>query len=255
MVSANHLLMVFLGVEMASVPSYVLAGLLRHGRTQQRGGAEVRRLRRGRGRRDALRHQPAVRRARLGPLAHDGRRLAELRPRQAGGGERRMVLVLAALMIMVGLAFKLSAVPFHFWAPDVFEGATAEVAAFLSVASKAAALALLVRLAVGFGQVDPAVAEVRPIPVAAESASTAGSAIRPAALVAAPAATTASDAPAPVRHYHGGPGRALGRCDLHVRQSRGLRADEHQAAAGLFDHRARWLHDDGHCRDVGADGT
>ena len=61
-----------------------------------------------------------------------------------------MVLVLGGLMLMVGVAFKLSAVPFHFWAPDVFEGATAEVAAFLSVASKAAALGLLVRLAVGF---------------------------------------------------------------------------------------------------------
>src|SRR5690606_14141277 len=54
-------------------------------------------------------------------------------------------LVLAGLMIAVGLAFKLSAVPFHFWCPDAFEGATAEVAAFLSVASKAAALALLIR--------------------------------------------------------------------------------------------------------------
>jgi NADH-quinone oxidoreductase subunit N len=50
---------------------------------------------------------------------------------------------------MVGLAFKLSAVPFHFWCPDVFEGASAEVDAFLSVASKAAALALLVRVAIG----------------------------------------------------------------------------------------------------------
>ena len=53
-------------------------------------------------------------------------------------------------MVTVGLAFKLSAVPFHFWAPDVFEGATAEVAAFLSVASKAAALGLLVRLVAVF---------------------------------------------------------------------------------------------------------
>jgi NADH-quinone oxidoreductase subunit N len=52
-------------------------------------------------------------------------------------------------MIMVGLAFKLSAVPFHFWCPDVFEGAPAEVDAFLSVASKAAAMALLVRVAMG----------------------------------------------------------------------------------------------------------
>jgi NADH-quinone oxidoreductase subunit N len=52
---------------------------------------------------------------------------------------------------MVGLAFKLSAVQFHFWLPDVFEGATAEVAAFLSIASKAAALGLLVRLVIAFG--------------------------------------------------------------------------------------------------------
>jgi NADH-quinone oxidoreductase subunit N len=57
------------------------------------------------------------------------------------------------------VAFKLSAVPFHFWCPDVFEGAAAEVNAFLSVASKAAALGLLIRLAIGFTQIDPAAAE------------------------------------------------------------------------------------------------
>ena len=66
-----------------------------------------------------------------------------------------MVLALAGLMLLVGLAFKLSAVPFHFWCPDVFEGATAEVDAFLSVASKAAALALLVRVAIGLGAFPP----------------------------------------------------------------------------------------------------
>ena len=66
-------------------------------------------------------------------------------------GPQKMVLALAALMIAVGLAFKLSAVPFHFWCPDVFEGASAEVNAFLSVASKAGALALLVRVCLGFG--------------------------------------------------------------------------------------------------------
>jgi NADH-quinone oxidoreductase subunit N len=66
-----------------------------------------------------------------------------------------MVLALGGLLIAVGLAFKLSAVPFHFWCPDVFEGATAEVTAFLSVASKAAALALLVRVALGVGAIAP----------------------------------------------------------------------------------------------------
>jgi NADH-quinone oxidoreductase subunit N len=57
-----------------------------------------------------------------------------------------VILVLGSLFILVGLAFKLSVVPFHFWCPDVFEGAAAEVAAFLSVASKAAAFALTGRL-------------------------------------------------------------------------------------------------------------
>jgi NADH-quinone oxidoreductase subunit N len=68
---------------------------------------------------------------------------------------RYMVMALGGLMVGVGLAFKLSAFPFHFWCPDVFEGATAEVNAFLSVASKTAALALLVRVAVGFTTIAP----------------------------------------------------------------------------------------------------
>src|SRR5260221_14657674 len=71
------------------------------------------------------------------------------------GGSEQLVLVFGALLISVGIAFKLSAVPFHFWCPDVFEGATAEVNAFLSVASKAAALALLVRVVVGLGMIAP----------------------------------------------------------------------------------------------------
>jgi NADH-quinone oxidoreductase subunit N len=74
--------------------------------------------------------------------------------RVAGAGAASgtvMVLSLGGLMVAVGLAFKLSAVPFHFWCPDVFEGAAAEVGAFLSVASKAAAVALLLRVAFGLG--------------------------------------------------------------------------------------------------------
>ena len=70
-----------------------------------------------------------------------------------------MVLALGTLMMLAGVAFKLSAVPFHFWCPDVFEGASAEVDAFLSVASKAAALALLVRVTIGLGVVPDSSAE------------------------------------------------------------------------------------------------
>ncbi len=74
--------------------------------------------------------------------------------RQGNSPEHPAVLVLGGLMLMAGVGFKLSAVPFHFWAPDVFEGAPAEVAAFLSVASKAAALGLLMRLAMLFSAVS-----------------------------------------------------------------------------------------------------
>src|SRR5512138_1400354 len=49
-------------------------------------------------------------------------------------------------LILVGIGFKVSVVPFHFWAPDVYEGAPTPVAGFLSTASKAAGFAVLVRL-------------------------------------------------------------------------------------------------------------
>lgn len=52
----------------------------------------------------------------------------------------------AAILILIGLGFKVAAVPFHFWAPDVYEGAPTPVTAFISVASKAAGFAVLARL-------------------------------------------------------------------------------------------------------------
>jgi len=54
-------------------------------------------------------------------------------------------LSLAVILIFVGLGFKISAVPFHFWTPDVYEGSPIAITAYLSVASKAAAFALLIR--------------------------------------------------------------------------------------------------------------
>lgn len=54
-------------------------------------------------------------------------------------------IVLAMIMVMVGFGFKVSAVPFHFWTPDVYEGAPTPVTAYISVASKAASFALLTR--------------------------------------------------------------------------------------------------------------
>jgi len=63
----------------------------------------------------------------------------------AGGLPSTVAFGILAL-ILVGLGFKVSVVPFHFWAPDVYEGAPTPVAGFLSTASKAAGFAVLVRL-------------------------------------------------------------------------------------------------------------
>ncbi|MCB0337929.1 MAG: NAD(P)H-quinone oxidoreductase subunit 2, partial [Bdellovibrionales bacterium] len=51
----------------------------------------------------------------------------------------------ALILIFAGIGFKISAAPFHFWTPDVYEGAPISITAFLSVASKAAGFALLIR--------------------------------------------------------------------------------------------------------------
>jgi NADH-quinone oxidoreductase subunit N len=153
MASANHLLMVFMGVEMASVPSYALAGMLRGRRVSSE--AALKYAVYGAGTAGVMLYGISLI-AGLLNTAHIPTIALEIARRfgEFGPGEV-MVLSLGGLMVGVGLAFKLSAVPFHYWAPDVFEGATAEVGAFLSIASKAAALALLVRVALGVGMVAP----------------------------------------------------------------------------------------------------
>jgi NADH-quinone oxidoreductase subunit N len=156
MSSSNHLLTLFLGVEMASVPSYVLSGIVK-GR-QRSSEAALKYAVYGAGAAGIMLYGASLLAGVLGAadfptMAH---RLVEfdLPAKLAAGDWSVLVLALGGLMLGVGLAFKLSAVPFHFWCPDVFEGASAEVDGFLSVASKAAALALLIRVGLGLGY-DP----------------------------------------------------------------------------------------------------
>ena len=159
MASSNHLMTVFLSVEMASVPSYVMAGILKGRRRASE--AALKYAVYGAGAAGIMLYGISLL-AGLAGSAHlptiTARLVAMDIPGMlatGSGGGTLMVLALAALMIMVGLAFKLSAVPFHFWCPDVFEGASAEVDAFLSVASKGAAMALLLRIALGVSAVGP----------------------------------------------------------------------------------------------------
>ncbi len=155
MASANHLLTIFLGIEMASVPSYVLAGIVKGRRRSSE--AALKYAIYGAGTAGVMLYgisllAGVVGSAHLPTIAHELAAL-DISSMLAPGGDSSTVMVLAlgGLMLGVGLAFKLSAVPFHFWCPDVFEGAPAEVNAFLSVASKAAALTLLVRIGFGLG--------------------------------------------------------------------------------------------------------
>jgi NADH-quinone oxidoreductase subunit N len=64
------------------------------------------------------------------------------------GQEQDPLLVLAVILVVAGLGFKIAAVPFHMWAPDVYEGAPTPITAFLSVGSKAASFAMLLRLCI-----------------------------------------------------------------------------------------------------------
>jgi NADH-quinone oxidoreductase subunit N len=151
MASANHLMMVFIAIEMASLPSYALAGFLK-GRRQS-SEAALKYVVYGGGAAGVMLYGISLLAGKFG---------TGFLPDLAAGyvhaiGTFDPVLILGTLFLLIGVGFKLAAVPFHFWCPDVFEGASAEVAGFLSVASKAAALALLIRLVLTFTGADPQV--------------------------------------------------------------------------------------------------
>ncbi|MCP4173414.1 MAG: hypothetical protein GY758_21870, partial [Fuerstiella sp.] len=155
MASANNLLMLFLGVEMASVPSYVMVGFLKGRRASSE--ASLKYVVYGAGAAGVMLYGISLVAGVLGTgdialLADRLRIVAEGGNAGLGDPEVRTV-ALGVLLVMVGLAFKLSLVPFHFWCPDAFEGASSEVAGFLSVASKAGAFGLLIRFCVGLSGV------------------------------------------------------------------------------------------------------
>jgi NADH-quinone oxidoreductase subunit N len=143
MASANHLIMIFIGVEMASLPSYALAGFLK-GRRQS-SEASLKYVVYGGGAAGIMLYGISLLAGKFGTGY-----FPDLAGFMAVNPTDPLVL-LGTLFILIGVGFKLAAVPFHFWCPDVFEGAAAEVAAFLSVASKGAALALLARIVLGLG--------------------------------------------------------------------------------------------------------
>jgi NADH-quinone oxidoreductase subunit N len=146
MASANHLLMVFLAVEMTSLPSYAMVGFLKGRKASSE--AALKYVVYGAGAAGVMLYGISLLSGLLGTahLPSMARTLVEFGANHGGITDPAVgTLILGILMFLVGVAFKLSLFPFHFWCPDAFEGAAAEVGAFLSVASKAGAFALLLR--------------------------------------------------------------------------------------------------------------
>jgi NADH-quinone oxidoreductase subunit N len=147
MASSSHLLMVFIGIEMASLPSYAMAGFLK-GRRQS-SEAALKYVVYGGGASGVMLYGISL------LAGHtdigSGHLPNIIHAISTKGLMTSPIIIMALTFILAGIGFKLAAVPFHFWCPDVFEGAAAEVGAFLSVASKGAALALLARIVLGFG--------------------------------------------------------------------------------------------------------
>jgi NADH-quinone oxidoreductase subunit N len=154
MASSVHLLMVFIAIEMASLPSYALAGFRKGQR--QASEAALKYVVYGGGAAGIMLYGISLLVGTFGTGYLPEVALGVVSSFREGASVSPVV-ILGLVFILIGVAFKLAAVPFHFWCPDVFEGATAEVAGFLSVASKAAALALLARLTMLFGGLDPLV--------------------------------------------------------------------------------------------------
>ena len=155
MVGANNLLIVFLGIEMTSVPSYAMVGFLKGRRTSSE--AAFKYVVYGAGAAGVMLYGISLLAGLLGTASFPemATRLSMILGSQPLKLDATLLtLLLSIVMILVGFAFKLSIFPFHFWGPDAFEGAATEVAGFLSVASKGAAFALLVRVLLALVGVD-----------------------------------------------------------------------------------------------------
>jgi NADH-quinone oxidoreductase subunit N len=139
MATASELITLFLGIELTAICFYILVGFTR---------------------RDRRSNEAALKYLLLGGVASGfllygfsllyglagSTELSDISSAVRERGPADPVLVLAVVTIVAALLFKISAVPFHSWAPDAYDGAPTPVTAYLSVASKVASFAVLIRL-------------------------------------------------------------------------------------------------------------
>ena len=145
MATASELIVLFIGLEISSISSYILAGFLRE---------------------DRRANESAIKYFLLGSFATafllygvawiygltGSTNLIAIQTALGAHSASPGLIGLAASLMFVGFAFKVSAAPFQVWAPDVYQGAPAPVSAFLSAGPKAAAFAIFLRVfATAFG--------------------------------------------------------------------------------------------------------
>jgi NADH-quinone oxidoreductase subunit N len=150
MASTTELISIYISLELASIPLYVMAGLLRT--SQKSAEAAVKYVLLGAMSSAILLYGFALLYGLTGTTDLAGIANAIKTGVQNGNA---MELV-ACVLILAGFGFKISAVPFHMWAPDIYEGAPTPATAFFSVGSKAAGFAALIRVFIdgGLGQVN-----------------------------------------------------------------------------------------------------
>jgi NADH-quinone oxidoreductase subunit N len=139
MAISTDVIALFISFELMSLPTYVMAGFLRGSRTS--GEAAIKYFVNGAFSSAILLFGLAL----LYGLS-GGTNYADIAAGLANAGARNGIAIVALVLVATGFGFKISAVPFHGWAPDVYEGAPTPVTAFMAVGVKAGAFAGLVKL-------------------------------------------------------------------------------------------------------------
>ncbi len=154
MAGSSNLLMMYLSLELVSISSYILSGFTKENARADE--ASLKYVIYGAFSSGLMLYGISLLYGLTGET-----NLYAMNQALAVGGIPKVTILIAIILMLVGLGYKISAVPFHFWTPDVYEGAPITVTAFLSVTSKAAGFAMLMRFfKIGFVDVAAAPAIV-----------------------------------------------------------------------------------------------
>ncbi|HET7153282.1 MAG TPA: NADH-quinone oxidoreductase subunit N [Candidatus Kapabacteria bacterium] len=138
MTGVADILMMYIALELVSITSYILAGFLKN--VYRSGEAAMKYVIFGAAASGLMIFGFSILFGLTGTT-----NIFEINDFLASHSVNHLTLLLSGILILAGFGYKISAVPFHFWTPDVYEGAPITITAFLSVASKAAGFAMLLR--------------------------------------------------------------------------------------------------------------